>query len=150
MASKNRDNYLLFLSKIITLCIFFSGSLIYAKIAAGAPSNALETNPEINQADDSSTPAPKVNVARIQSAAQKTAQEDAMQNKEGSTTPPPPPVAKMKRGKKLVIEDASAKNEMRQVRGNSAIQSEDSLSSDSSSSGKSHKGKSSANKGDSF
>ena len=141
-----------FLSQRVNILTFFIsllGVFTYAEVAVCAPSNTIETSKDMDQAEIDTAPS-RVTVARVQSAAQKSVQEEASQNKASGSTPSPQAVlpksgVRIKKGKNAGYSSSSDQSEMRQSRGSSAIQDDDSLSS-----GKAGKGKSSAKKEESF
>lgn len=154
MAQNIKKNSLLLWPQILALCISLLAAFTCTKVAVGAPSNAAEESRDIDQAEISDSAPSKVSIARVQSAAQKTVQEEALKNKANGSTPPSPLVSKggghIKKVKNMAASTSSDKSDMKQMRGPTAIQNDDSLSFDSDAKGKPDKGKSSANKGDSF
>jgi hypothetical protein len=149
MTKKLNKRFLLPGLNILALFIFSLGYFSYAGIAAAAPSKPIETSQEMDQAETSDAAPGRVSVARVQSAAQKIVQEEASQNKTGGTAPlltaMPKSSGRIKKGKNAADSSSSDQNEMRQVRGSSAIQEDDSLSAS-----KAEKGKSPAKKEESF
>ena len=145
---------LLLWPKIFALCISLLAAFTCAKMTVGAPLNTPEESGEIEQTEASDSAPSKVSIARVQSAAQKTVQEEALKNKATGSTPPSPLVSKsgghIKKVRNVAVSTSSDKSDMKQMRGPTAIQNDDSLSFDSDAKGKPDKGKSSANKGDSF
>ena len=137
------------LLNISALTITILGIFTCAEGAGGAPSNSIETSGEVDRAEPSDTIPARVNIARVQSAAQKIVIEDASLNK--ASVPAPSPVAvpksvgRVKKGRGTADSSSSDQSEMRQMRGPSAIQDDDSLSA-----GKAGKGKSSAKKEEAF
>lgn len=140
--------------QISALCISFLAAFTYTKVAVGAPLNTPEESREIEQAEASGSAPSRVSIARVQSAAQKTVQEEALKNKANGSTPPSPLVPKsgghLKKVRNMAASTSSDKSDMKQMRGPTAIQNDDSLSFESDAKNKPDKGKSSANKGDSF
>jgi hypothetical protein len=145
------------LLRYITISVF-AFFLVWAcpsiKIAAAAAANTLEPSQEIEAEEAAGLPPSKVAVARVQSMAQKTVQDEAIQSRANGLTPPPPVVPKgagrIKKDRNVAGSSSQDKNEMRQGHGSSAIQEDDSLSMGSGSKGAPSKGKSSASKEDSF
>lgn len=137
------------LVNISALFIALLGFFTYAEVAGGAPSNTIETSREVDQAEPSGTVPSRITIARVQSAAQKIVTEEASQNKTTVPTPSPKAVpqsgGRVKKGRNAADSSSSDQSEMRQVRGSSAIQDDDSLST-----GKAGKGKSAAKKEESF
>lgn len=153
MRRKAQIPFMLRYSMILAAALFLLGSLPCGKVAAAAPANTLGPSQEIEQTEDSE-PAPRmVGMARVQSMAQKTVQEEAIQSRASGLTPPPPPPSvsksggRIKKDKTLAVSSSQDKNEMRQVR-SSAIQDDDSLTSGSEAKGPPNKGKSAASKDD--
>ncbi len=151
MRRKAQIPFMLRYSMILAAALFILGPFPCGKVAAAAPANTLGPPQEIEQMEDSE-PAPRmVGIARVQSMAQKTVQEEAIQSRASGLTPPPPTVSKsggrIKKDKTLAASSSQDKNEMRQVR-SSAIQDDDSLTSGSDAKGTPSKGKSAASKDD--
>ncbi len=149
MTKKVKKRFLLPSVSILALFIGSSGVFTYAEIAAGAPPKSIEASQEMGQAETPDTAPGRVSIARVQSTAQKSVREEAVQNNASGTTPLPMAVPKssvrIKKGKNAGDASSSDQSEMRQVRGSSAIQEDDSLSET-----KAGKGKSSAKKEESF
>ncbi len=152
MAPEVKKHLLSLYVKTLIIFITFLGDFTYSGLVAAIPLNTPEASREIDQAEPFGSAPSRVGIARVQSAAQKIVEEDAMHNKANGAAHPPQPLpksgGKMKKVK-TISGSASDKNEMRQVRDSSAIQEDDSLSSDSGSKSKPSKGKSSG-KEDSF
>lgn len=137
-----------------TFIVSFAVCAPFASLAPAAdiPLNTPEASKERDQAEPSPTAPGRVGVARIQSAGQKIVEEDAIQGKAkgAASLPQPMPKGATKMKKvKSITDSSSDKNDMRQVRGASAMQDDDSLFPGSDSKGKASKGKS-AGKEDSF
>ncbi|EKD36829.1 MAG: hypothetical protein ACD_75C01360G0003 [uncultured bacterium] len=154
MAQNVKKCSLLLWPKTFALCISLFAAFTYAKIAVGAPLNTPEESREIEQPEASDSAPSKVSIARVQSAAQKTVQEEALKNQANGSTPLSPLVSKsgghIKKVKNIAVSTSSDKSDMKQMRGPTAIQNDDSLSTDSDAKSKPSKGKSSAKKEDSF
>jgi hypothetical protein len=124
------------------------------KVAVAAAANTLEPSQEIETGEATDLPPSKVAIARVQSMAQKTVQDEAIQSRASGLTPPPPVIPKgagrIKKDRNIAGSSSQDKNEMRQGHSSSAIQEDDSLSAGTGSKGTPSKGKSSANKEDSF
>ena len=134
---------------ILALFLCSLGVFTYAESALGASPKSIEASQEMDQAESPDIAPGRVSLARVQSAAQKTVQEEAVQNNASGTTPLPMAEPKsggrIKKGRNAADASSSDQSEMRQARGSSAIQEDDSLSAT-----KAEKGKSSAKKEESF
>gem|GEM_PF-2700310 len=143
-----KRSLLLPLPKFLALCITLFGALICTKVAVGAPSNTLEASREMDRTVTSDPAPSRVGIARVQSPAQKAVEEASSQTETTGSTPPSLPKPKLggriKKSGNVVDSTSSDKSDMRQPRGPSEIQNEDSLSAGNS------KGKSSAKKNNSF
>ncbi len=149
MTKKVKKRFLLLSVNILALFMCSLGVFTYAEIAAAAPPKSIEASQEMEQTETSNAAPGRVSLARVQSAAQKIVQEEVSPNNASGSTPLPMAVPKsggrIKKGKNAVDASSSDQSEMRQVRGSSAIQEDDSLSAP-----KAEKGKSSAKKEESF
>lgn len=152
MAPEVKKRLLSLCAKTLIISITLLGDFIYSGLAVAIPLDTPEASREIEQVEPSGSVPGRVGIARVQSAAQKIVEEDAMHSNANGVAHSPQPLpksgGKMKKVK-TISGSSSDRDEMRQVRGSSAIQEEDSLSSDSGSKGKASKGKSSG-KEDSF
>lgn len=154
MAQNGKKSSVLLRPKVFALSISLICTFACTEVVIGASLNTLEESQEIDQAEGSGSARSRVHIARVQSAAQRTVQEEALKNNASGSTPPSPLVSKgsgsIKKVRNMAVSTSSDKSEMKQFRGPVAIQNDDSLSSDSEAKDKANKGKSPVNKEDSF